>query len=204
LAVSQWNKFNHKEEKVVNQTVESLLVQGTMLQSMKQELLEQFQVAFALQISLWSLAGKIDEMLGGEWNVLWRVMQISTFNGIEREWTDSDLDMFISGLELYSCADGKGEEHQQAMMAKLRYEGRRLQLLKMVKEAVYTQRRFWETGELIANTLRWPLHEVFGRLSVFTVTVDRAQDLTEKDLADFLSRKPFSRSGMPLKATATQ
>jgi hypothetical protein len=186
----------------VSETIETLLMQMQVntIQTIKQGLLEQFQTAVSLQIHLCRLTEKMDELLGGEWNVLWRVMQVSTFDNIEREWTESDLDFFINSLELYSCADGSEPHHLQAMMAKLRYEGKRLELIKKIKEAVYIQRRFWALGESIADSLRWPLHEVFGRLSVFTTTVDRATDLTEKDLTDFLSRKPFSRTGMPLKA----
>jgi hypothetical protein len=183
----------------VSETVESFLMQmqADTIQDRKQELLEQFQTAVSLQIHLWNLSTKIEELLGGQWNVLWRVQQVSTFHNIEREWTESDLDIFISNLEFYNCADGSEPEHHQAMMAKLRYEGTRLELMKKVKDAVYIQRRFWNLGETIADSLRWPLHEVFGRLSAFTMTMDRGTDLTEKDLADFLSQDPLIRVGAP-------
>ena len=36
---------------------------------------------------------------------------LSTFHDIEREWTNSDLDAFLGGLELYSCTDGSEPEH---------------------------------------------------------------------------------------------
>ena len=61
--------------------------------------------------------------------------------------------------------------------------------------------RFWDIGHSIARTLRWPLHEVLGRLSAFAETVDRGGDLTEKDLADFLSREPLTRAQSPSKVT---
>jgi hypothetical protein len=186
---------------VINQTLESALLQANILQNVKQDLLEEFQTAAALHIGLQKLAGIINEMLGGEWNVLWRVMQLSTFHDIEREWIDSDLDVFISGLELYNCTDGNEPEHLEVMMARLRYDTKRQDLIKRVGEAVLTQRRFWDIGHSIALTLSWPLHEVFGRLSAFAEGADSPTDLTEEDLTDFLSREPLTTAQMPSNVT---
>jgi hypothetical protein len=182
---------------VDHQSVESLLMEGNLLQTTKQELLEHLQTAVAVQIGIWRYAAKLDELLGGEWNVLWRVMQFATFHDIERDWRESDLDAFIGGLELYSCTNGSGPEHLQLMMAKLRYHTKREDLMKYLKDAVLSQIRFWDIGHMMARTLRWPLHQVLGRLLAVAETVDRVENLTEKDLADFLSLEPLTKPKQP-------
>jgi hypothetical protein len=182
---------------VNHQSVENLLVEGNLLQNTKQELLEHLQTAVAVQIGIWRYAAKLDELFGGEWNVLWRVMQFATFHGMERDWKEPDLDAFIGGLELYTCTDGSGPEHVQLMMAKLRYQTKREDLMKYLKDAVLSQIRFWDIAHMMARMLRWPLHQVLERLLAVAGTVDRVENLTEKDLADFLSLEPLTKPKQP-------